>query len=185
MHICHQTNHNTMKKTGLIYGVLAGASAAIFFLVPVSFYDPASDGNFMMKYGELFGYGAQLLSMLFVLFGVRALSKQSATHFSFLRGLGSGLGITLIATAIFYLGNVLLYEVINPNFLSDFMEAYEPKLLEAASTPEERAAVEQQMKEWAPLVANGWLYAGLMCMSVLGFGVLFSLLSAFLFKHKA
>lgn len=173
-----------MKKTSLIYGLLAGALAAILFLVPVSFYDPGDDSDFMMKYGELFGYGAQLLSMLLILFGIRALSKQSDS-FSFLQALGSGLGMTLIATVIFYFGNVLLYEVINPNFLSDFMEAYEPKLLEAASSPEERAAIEQQMKEWAPLIANGWKYAALMCMSVLGFGIFFSLLSALLYKHKS
>ncbi len=173
-----------MKTILIRYGILAGGLAAIFFLVPISFYDPTDSSGVMMKYGEIFGYGVQLLSMLFVLFGVRMISKQNEGRFTFAQALGSGLGITIIATLVFYLGNVLFYEVIDPDFLTEFMEGYAPAMLEQAETAEEKAALKQQFAEWGPLMANGWLYAGIMCMSVFLFGLFFSLLSGFLYKRS-
>lgn len=174
-----------MKNLVSKFGVMAGISCTLLFLGPISFYDPNMDSGFMMEYGELIGYGAQFLSMLFVLFGVRAISlKSKDLEFSFLKAFISGLGITVVATFLFYIGNVLFYEIAYPTFLEDFMVAYKPKLLEAAKNAEERAQVEQQFTEWEPLMKNGWLYAGVMCFSVFGFGIFFSLLSAALYKHK-
>jgi hypothetical protein len=173
-----------MKNLLIKYGVIAGGLAAILFLGPISLYNPDGSNSFMLKYGEVVGYGVQLLSMLFVIAGVRLISKQTTSSFGFLRALGAGLGITCIATLVFYLGNVLYYVVLDPDFLTEFMKGYGPAMLEQAETAEEKARLQQEFASWEPLLKNGWLYAAIMCMSVFGFGLVFSLLSAFFYKHK-
>lgn len=165
------------------YGTIGGLLLSILFLGPIaispnSYRDPA-----MMGIGEVVGYGVMILAMCCVFFGVRSAKKNSEKAFGFGKALSTGLLITLVANLIFYMANVLLYEVIAPDFLENFMAFYKDYTLE--QTPmEKREVVLAQFEQEAEMMTNGWVYGMIMAATSFAFGLVFSLLAAVIFGRK-
>lgn len=178
-------SNNKMKKTVLIYGIIGGLVVTLLFLGPVvinaeQYMDPEN-----MASGEILGYSIMILSMLCVFFGVRHYrKKRDGQEFSFGKGMAAGVLITLVATAVFYIGNVVLYEVVAPDFLQEFSSYYKDYMLESASGPEERDQILAAYESEAYLMENSYLYALLMAGSVFFIGIIISLLSALILRRK-
>jgi hypothetical protein len=173
------------NKTLFIYGLIGGILGVSLFLGPIVVspeYYLESD-NF--SGGEVVGYTVMLLSMIPVYFGTRAYrNKFHKETFSFLKGLGSAMRITLISSLVFYIGNVLLYEVIAPDFLNDFAEVYHDYMLESAKTAEEIEAVNAEFGASNQWFRNSYLYGLLMTVSVFLFGLIISLISALVLRRN-
>ena len=173
-----------MNKTILTYGAIGGVLVTLLFLGPIvlsadSYMDPEK-----MKGGEIYGYSIMIVCMLTVFFGVRAYGKKMEGAFTFLKALGVGLQITVVACLLFYLGNILLYEVISPNFLTEFGDYYKEYMLTNAADENEKAKVLKEFEESAAFLENGFLYGLIMAGTTLFIGIIISLISAFTLKHK-
>ena len=149
-----------MNRTTFYYALTGGLFATVFFLGPIVFSsDSYMDPDFY-DIGEVIGYSVMILSMLPVYFGTRAYRRQLAPEpLTFGKGLVTALLITLISCIVFYLGNVLVYEVLAPDFLDEFTEAYKDNMLKMAETETEREAFRQQFKAEAGMLSNSYLYA--------------------------
>lgn len=174
-----------MNKSIRNYGIIGGLFGTVFFLGPLvinpdQYLDPSNFEN-----GEIVGYSVMFLSMVPVFLGTRAYRNKyfKDAPFSFAKGLISGLKITAIATLVFYIGNVLVYEVIAPGFLEKFGVIYYDHMVETAANEEAKAAMIAEFEAMEPYVKNGFLYGIIMSASVLIFGLIISLISAFSLKR--
>lgn len=176
-----------MNKELRDYGISGGLLGAVFFAGPIAIFpdhylDPGNFGN-----SEVVGFSVMFLSMIPVFLGIRAYRNKffQDSSFSFVKGLISGLIITGIATLVFYIGNVLVYEVLAPNFLAEFSPVYYDYMVEQASTEVEKAEIIAEFESFEPYANNGFLYGIVMSASVLFFGVIISLISALALKRTA
>ncbi|QTN38365.1 DUF4199 domain-containing protein [Cryomorphaceae bacterium] len=170
-----------MKKVTTRFGVYSGLAATIFFLGPMvvspdSFLQPEN-----MASGEVVGYTTMFLCMSLVFFGVRAHRKEASGGYSFGDGFKAGLLITVVSTVVFYLGNVLVYEVIKPGFLEEFFVFYREYMVENGSSEAEIA----QMDSSAVMMTNGWIYAVVMASTTFLMGLVISLISGITLRRSA
>ncbi len=173
-----------MKNSILKYGVIGGAIVSLFFLGPIVYNAESYMTPENMKRGEVFGYGVMILSMLCVFFGVRAYRKHyEKPEFSFTRGLGVGVQITIVANVIFYLANVLLYEIIAPDFLQEFGKFYKDYLVENAGDAESKKLAAAEFEAQSGLLQNSYLYALVMAGTTFFIGIIISLISALTLKR--
>lgn len=176
-----------MNKELRNYGIIGGLIGAVFFAAPIAVFpqhylDPENFGN-----SEVVGFSIMFLSMIPVFLGTRAYRNKyfEGSAFSFGKGLISGLIITGIATLVFYIGNVLVYEVFAPGFLGEFSPIYYDYMVEQAPTEIEKAKIISEFKSMEAFMGNGYLYGVVMSASVLIFGLIISLISALSLKRPA
>lgn len=174
-----------MNKALRNYGIIGGLIGTVFFVGPIAvspeyYLDPAHFEN-----GEVVGYSVMFLSMVPVFLGVRAYRNKyyPGLAFSFSKGLVSGLIITGIATLVFYLGNIIIYEIISPGFLEEFSHVYYDYMLQEASDEIAKASIKANFNSMEPFIKNGFLYGLLMSVQVLMFGLIISLISALSLKR--
>lgn len=175
-----------MNKTTFYYALAGGLFGTIFFLGPIVF----SSGSYMdpdfYDTGEVIGYSVMILSMLPVYFGTRAYRNHNTPEsFSFAKGLRTAILITLVACVIFYLGNVVVYELLAPDFLAEFGESYKENMIKMAETEAERQKFIEQYEMEAGMLSNSYLYALVMAGSVFFIGLIVSLISALVLRTKS
>ena len=155
----NQRPHN-VKNVIVRFGLYSGLTASILFLGPfVINPDQAFDPANMVR-SEIIGYAAMILSMTLVYFGVRAHRNKLAPQvYPFGDAFRAGILITLISVIVFYFGNVILYEVINPDFLEEFFVVYRQYKIDGGASDTEIAPDGCQLyrhEQWMALrIGNG------------------------------
>ncbi len=173
-----------MKSVVVKYGVIGGVIVSLLFLGPMALRPDSYMNPENMGIGQVVGYSIMILSMLCVFFGVRAYRKHHIEfEFSFVQGLLVGLQITVVANVIFYLGNVLLYEVIAPDFLHDFGKFYKSHMISNAPDEATKKLVAAEFDAQAGILENSYLYALVMAASTFFIGIIISLISALSLKR--
>lgn len=174
-----------MNKSTRNYGIIAGLFGGIFFVCPIAvnpeyYYDPNNFGN-----GEILGYSIMLISMVPVFLGTRSYRNKyhSDTAFSFGKAMGTAMKITVIGSAIFYICNILVYEVFVPEFLAEFGIHYKSYIVDLAETVADKQQAIADFDSNKEMMENGYLYALVMTSSVFLFGLIISLISAFTLKR--
>lgn len=174
-----------MKSPIVKFGVIGGTVVSVLFLGPFLIFSDMYTNPDSMAWGEVVGYSTMILSMLAVHFGIRQYRNEFfPASFSFVKGLGTGVLITLVATAVFYLGNVLLYEVLMPNLLTDFAEPYKEHLMQSATSEIEKEQIIEEFEKNSAILENSYLYALLMAVTVFFIGLVISLVSALILKRR-
>lgn len=175
-----------MKSPVLFYGLLGGLLISLLFLGPIVIAPGAYTEADQMVSSEIFGYSVMILSMLTVYFGIRqSRNNNPDTRYSFGKGLITGLKITIVACAVFYLGNVLLYEVIAPDFLAEFSDYYLQNLIENAGSEVERQKIMADFEATAFIIESSYAYAALMSASALMIGLVISLISSLILMRRS
>lgn len=174
-----------MDKRTLYFGLASGLLGAMLFLGPFLFTDIKDMTADDMTSGEIIGYSTMLLSMCFVPVGIISYRKRVLNgSIRFFQALKVGVIISVVSSFTFYLCNVLLYEVIDPNFLSDFIEIY-PTMLAKQHTddPAQAAKALAEFEANKEMFSNGWIYGLLMASSTLMMGVVLALIAALSFLY--
>lgn len=174
-----------MNRIILRYGLLAGLVICLLFLGPlmVQPFDGLSD--FWWTWGKVVGYGSMVLALLCIYLGVARWHQIEGRPLGFGRALALAMGINVVASLVFFLGNIVLYEVIQPDFLTNFAEAYEARMLDQAKDEAARAEVSREMANMQPLLQNSVAYAALMAASAFLIGLVISLITAVIFRKKS
>ena len=169
-----------MKNTVFKYGLYSLLSGFVLFGFPF-FLELGVD----FKYGELIGYTAMILSLLFIYFGLKhyrdtinggELSLGKALVMGMLIALFSALGVALF--------DYIYTTQINPDFVKEYLE-HSINKMETTLSPEEfkikSAELTEQMKNYG---GSGFM-AALMLVTVLLLGLLVSLISGLILQRKA
>ena len=135
--------------------------------------------------GEKIGYGAMVLSLLAVFFGVRRRrDTEGGGKLTLWQGFRTGVGISVVAGAVFGAFTSFLYGWLDPGLADKLMVAYEAKLVEDGLSAAEVAA---RMAEWEAMQAGFFgttLGQGvLMFITELGLGLVVALVSAVILRR--
>ena len=172
-----------MKRTVIIYGLIAGAVVSAF--MTITMLSTAKDET--MHAGALsmvIGYLGMLIAFTFIFVAIKSYrDKQNNGIISFGKAFGMGLLIALIASTLY----VITWAIVYKNFLPNYMDKYSAAMIEQAKASLSGAALETKIAEVnkakemyaTPLGFTLFTYA-----EILPVGILVSLVAALVLKRK-
>jgi hypothetical protein len=168
-----------MKKTVIKFGLQAFLSGFILFGLPF-FLGMGVDYD----YGELIGYTAMVLSLLFVYFGIKHYRDiENNGKISFRKTILIGMLITFGSAVGVALFDYIYTSQINPDFASEYLEYSINKMQETLSAEEVKvkaAELKQQMEDYG---SPGFM-AFMMFASVVILGFIITLISGLILQRK-
>ena len=169
-----------MKKIVLTFGLISGAIAAVMMLVTIPFIDRVP-----FEYLTALGYTTFVASFLMVFFGIRSYRENvGGGTITFGRAFKVGILITLISCVIY----VISWELIQHNFLPDFLEKYSHYMLEkqraAGATQEQLNVMVQENQKFLEMYKNPLVRFASSIMEAFPVGLVITLLSAWILKRE-
>ena len=173
-----------MKKTIIIYGVIAGIIVSVLMLFSMHNLSHC-EGGIDYNSSMLIGYASMLIAFSLVFVGIRNYrDKYNAGTISFGKAFKLGIMIALIAST-FYVVAWLIYYFF---FIPDFMEKYSAHALEelrASGASQLKIKQEtQEMAEFAKMYKNPFFNAMMTYMEILPVGLIVTLISSLILKRK-
>lgn len=168
-----------MKNTVIKYGIYALISGFLFFGFPFLFgmevdYD----------YGELIGYTAMMLSLLFVFFGIKHYrDKVNNGKVALVKAITIGMLIAFFSAVGVAIFDYIYTSQINPDFVSDYLE-YSIKKMETTLSPEDLKVKSAELKQQMENYGNPGFMAFMMFASVMILGFIISLISGLILQRK-
>ncbi|MGH9874139.1 MAG: DUF4199 domain-containing protein [Pyrinomonadaceae bacterium] len=169
-----------MKKTVLVFGLIAGAIMSLMLVGTVPFADRIGFDK-----GAIIGYTTMVLSFLLVFFGIRSYRDNVAGgSITFGKAFVIGILITIVA-CLCYVGT---WEVVYFKFMPDFAEkfskyAIEKVIASGASTDVVNAKI-QEMKNFMVMYNNPLFNAAITFTEPLPVGLIMTLISAAILRKK-
>ena len=169
-----------MKNTIIKYGLYATAVLIGFNIISLVIF--GTDASYF-DIGEIFGYSAIILCLVFVFIGIRHY-EISVPNTTFLSRMGIGTGISLFPALFFGLYNILYVEVIDPEFTDKYMKHQLTKM-EASMSPADFEVAKTQLMQEFDMYHNTFFQFLVMFLTVFILGVIISLLSSMYFQLKS
>lgn len=169
-----------MKKTVLIFGLIAGAIMSLMMIATLPFMDKIGFDK-----GAIIGYTTMVVSFLLVFFGIRSYRDNVAGgSITFGKAFVVGILITIVS-CLCYVGT---WEVIYFKFMPDFVEkfskyAIDKVIASGASTDVINAKVEE-MKNFAAMYRNPLINAAITFTEPFPVGFIMTLISAAILRKK-
>ncbi|MEZ0485976.1 DUF4199 domain-containing protein [Fibrella aquatica] len=171
-----------MQKTILVFGSIAGfiASTTLVVMMLIHKQNPSTFDS-----GELVGYASMILWGSLIPVAIKSYrDRYQGGAISFKDAFLMGLGIALIASALYVITWVIFYKTVYPNFVTDFTKCTIDKLRADGKSPAEIADSMQQMRSMFSYY-DTWLgLIGITFVEVFPIGFLFALVSASVLKRK-
>lgn len=169
---------NIVLRFGLLAGLVIVALGAVMLPLCMS-------GRLSFDLSVVLGYSTQVLAYLMVFFGIRSYRESVGGAISFGKAFQVGILITLVTCAIY----VVTWEIAYFNFFPDFLDKYAAhalgRLRESGASPEEIAATEQQMAEFAKSYDNVLFNSAVTFTEIFPAGLIVTLVSAAILRRPA
>ncbi|MEL6924405.1 MAG: DUF4199 domain-containing protein, partial [Bacteroidota bacterium] len=136
------------------------------------------------KNGEIVGYSAIVISMIFVFLGIRQYREiENGGHLGFWEAVKIGLGIAAFPAIAFGLYNLFYTEVLDPEFFAKYTE-YLVNEQADNKTAAELETLRTELIAQNEVFDNPLIQFGTMFLSVFLIGLIVSILSAFILKRE-
>ena len=164
------------------YGLAAGGLNVIGWFVG----NWLTNDNSSISLSEYLGYVAMLLSLSLVFFGIKDYRDNELNgHISFIQGIKKGMVIVLTAAIIYVIG----WEIYFPNFMIDFGEDYQNKLLmdleNQGLNAQQIASEKEKLANWLNNYQNPFIRIGLTFSEIFPVGLIVTLISSSLLSKKS
>lgn len=171
-----------MKRIVLIYGLIAGAIVGAMLLITMPMYKA---GTLDLDNGELLGYTTMTIALSLIFFGIKSYrDKYLGGAISFGKAVQVGLGIMLVAGAVYALCWEVSYRNMGEDFMATMTEHYVDKMKEEGATEQELAEAKAEWASFNELYKNPIIRFGVTVMEITPVGVILTLLSATLLRRK-
>lgn len=171
-------NFKTMKKT-IIYGAIAGLIVTGVMLTGMAMiYDTDSQGSM------LFGYTTMLVGFSLIFVNIKISRDKNGGFISFGKAFKIGLGITMVASAIYVIGWMVEYYVFLPDFYDKCSIHAVAKLKAEGASLTAINAKAQEYVQLKALIKNPVVHAFMTLIEILPVGLLVSLIAALILKRK-
>lgn len=154
-----------MNKITISLGTLSGLLLLAGFLGPLAGTDFSHLSPEDYNQGESLGYGVMLLAAAGAIVAMVVVSRRNAEA-GFGQLIKTGLATAVVTTLVFYVGNVIFYRWIAPDFLGHFMDAFAVNKAKTITDEAKRAAYLAGMESDKTLYTNPFLYSGIMAGTV-------------------
>lgn len=172
-----------MKRTILIYGLIAGAVVSLFMSTTM-LITAKSDTVHTGASSMVIGYLGMLISFTFIFVAIKSYrDKQNGGAISFGKAFSMGLLISLIASTLY----VITWAIVYKNFLPDYMDKYCAAMIEEARATLSGAALQEKVDEIdnaKEMYATPWGFTLFTYAEILPVGILVSLIAALVLKRK-
>lgn len=168
-----------MKKTVLRFGSISG-----FILVKLSAISYLTIGTDPNNYAlsEIVGYTSMVLSLAIIFFALMHHRKKQG-HLNFGQGFVIGLGISTIAALLFAIFDVFYTTVIEPDFMTNYMNYYVEQIKNNPNLSEtDRMTQLVELEAYADM--SPAFMGFIMFVTVWMIGIIMTLIAAAIFKSK-
>lgn len=169
-----------MKRIAMRNGLLAGGILVVMMALSMILLNQESLG---FKQAEILGYATMLLAFSLIFFGVRQYSREQG-GISFGQAFKLGLVITLIASALYVVGWIVLSNTIATDFGDQYYD-YFIEQMKASGKPQ--AEIEEAISNYErnkEMYQNPLVQAGVSFLEIFPIGLLVSLLTALVLRRK-
>lgn len=171
-----------MKRTVLVYGLIAGAIVGAMLLITMPLY---KSGTLNFDNGELLGYSTMTIALSLIFFGVKSYrDKNLGGEITFGKALQVGLLIMLVAGVIYSLCWEVSYRQVGDEFTQKMTQHYIDEKKTDGATEAELAEFKKEWESFSELYKNPVIRFGITLMEITPVGVVLSLLSAALLRRK-
>jgi uncharacterized protein with PQ loop repeat len=175
------TKLNEMKKTILVFGLIAGLIVTAMMLTSVAMIYNNQD----FKGNEVIGYTTMLVAFSFIFVGIKQFrDKHNQGIITFGKAFRIGLYISLIASTMYVLVWLVEYYVFVPDFAEKYATCVLNKAKNNGATPDELARQATKMASFTAMYKNPVFVILISYMEILPIGLLVALISALLLKRK-
>ena len=168
-----------MKNTVVKYGLYALVAGFLLFGAPFLI---GMDVGF--DYGEVLGYSAMVLSLVFIYFGIKHYrDKENDGKVSLGRAIAIGVLISVFAGLGVAIFDYLYTTLINPDFATEYLEQSLTKMEKTLSAEDYKVKSAELTKQMTDYGGSGFM-ALLMFVSVMIIGFIMSLISGLILQSK-
>jgi small basic protein len=171
-----------MKKNVWSFGLIAGSIVSVFMTVSMLVYkqNPDLEGNMWV------GYTSMLIAFAFVFVGIKNYrDKYCGGVISFGTAFKTGLYITLIASTMYVVTWMLVYNLLMPDFMDKYVEHAIAQAKAAGATAAELDKQMAEMKTYQDMYKNPLFVVLLTYMEILPVGLIVTLISSLILKRKS
>jgi hypothetical protein len=173
-----------MKKIILTLGSIAGVILVVMMALSIHFMSDGMNSQ-SLKYGELVGYATMIIALSLIFFGIRSYRDSHLDgRITFSKAFQVGISITLVASAIYVVGWMLISNLMAPDFMDQYAKVMIQSMQDSGASPEEIERTQSQMDSYRKMYENPLLKVGLTFMEVFPVGLLISLLSSLILKKR-
>ena len=171
-----------MKKTVLVYGLIAGVVSGGVLIASMPFY---SNGALDMSNGAVVGYTSMVIALSLIFFAIRNFrDNQNQGKISFGKALSIGLLITLIASIIYSLSWEVCYNTVAKDFMNVYSDHSLNELKASGASVQEIEKKQADMASMAEMYKNPLIRFPMTMLELLPVGILISLICALILKKK-
>lgn len=172
-----------MKKTILVFGLLAGAVVSVLMLLTMLL---AKGNPSHFEWGMVVGYASMLLAFTLIFFALRSYrDRQRAGRLAFGEGFRIGLGIAVIASLAYTLTWVVLYKTVFPEYPREYTR-YTIEKMRAEGKPDVEITATQAEFDQMFADYDTWpVLLGYTFLEIFPVGLLVALVCALVLKRKA
>jgi len=171
-----------MTKIVLTFGLIAGAILATIMLATMPLY---KSGIITFENGHLVGYSSMVIAFSMVFFGVKSYrDNQLGGSITFGKALQVGLLISLVATVMYAIGWEFYYNVYAPDFMDEYAAFVVNKAKSRGTSEAELQQLIAEMEDAKQYYKVPLIRIGMTLTEPLPVGILFSLVTAGLFRNK-
>lgn len=168
--------HSTITRNGLWSSLFMIG----LFALPLLFTGIPDPGDFVIS--EIIGYTSILISLIFVVLGMKQYREANGGVISYWNAVKTGLLIALFPAITFGLYNLLYMEVIDPDFMTKYAE-YNISERTVGKTAEEAEEIKKAVLQEQEMFENPLIQFVVMFLTVFVMGAIISLVSAFFIKR--
>ena len=168
-----------MKRSILRFGLYSIGTVSVLSVLIWSLI-----GTMDNTVGEVIGYSAMVVSLLFVYFGIKNFrDKENKGVVSFGKAFLIGILISLLAALAFGVLDLIYVTFVNPDFMADY---YEGMLEQARSLPAPEFEIRKsELESEKQMFSNPFVHFLIMSTMVFVIGFIISLISALLLQRKS
>jgi hypothetical protein len=168
-----------MNKHIIIFGSIAGVVVSVMLALSYN----GSNTNF--EYSEIIGYATMVIAFSTIFIAVKnQRDKIGNGTITFGNALKVGLGVTLVASALYILSWMVISETIAKDFMSDYYQRSVEQLKASNLAEEELRARIADMEAFQEMYKNPVVKIGITFLEIFPVGLIVSLIAAFLLKRS-
>ncbi len=174
-------NKITMRKTILIYGLIAGAIVSTIMVTSMHIYKNNPD----IEPSMLVGYASMLVAFIMIFVGIKNYRDQSLNGaITFGKAFKMGLWIMLIASTMYVITWLIYYYCFNPDYMEKFGEKILSNLAREGASAAKIAEQKAQIKMWSDMYKSPIMLVLITYSEIVPLGLVVTLFSALILKRK-
>ncbi len=169
-----------MKRTILVFGLIAGAIASGFMAASMIWVSNHSNTEVAadMDYGMFIGYASMLVAFSFIFVAIKTYrDKYQGGTITFWQGCKIGLMIALIGSTMYVVTWAFIYNYVLPDFMVNYTDAAIMAAKTAGQSEAEIAALTTEMAGYTEMYSSPIGFTLFTYMEILPVGILVTLLS--------